>query len=78
MVVGFPQTMFITTKGCEFESRTGELYSKQHSVIKLVSVTSRRLVAFFEHTTNKTDRNNITEILLKLTLSTITLTPKDK
>jgi len=44
----------------------GEVYLMQHYVI--VSVTCNMSVV---SSTNKTDRNNITEILLKVTLNTI-------
>jgi hypothetical protein len=40
MVVGFPTTCAISVyhnKCCEFEPRSGEVYSKQHYVIKFVS-----------------------------------------
>ena len=51
----------------------GEMYSMQHYVIKFVSD-----LWFSPGTpvssTNKTDRHNITEILLKVALNTITLT----
>ena len=46
----------------EFESRSGELYSIQH-------VTCDRSV---DSSTNKTDRHDIAEILLKVALNTIT------
>ena len=48
---------------CEFESRSDELYSIQHYVIK--SVTCDRSVVFPENffSTNKTDRYDIAEIL---------------
>jgi len=63
---------------CEFESHSGEVYSKQHYVIKFVS-DLRQLGGFFTGTpvssTNKADRHDITEILLKVVLNTITLTP---
>jgi len=54
----------------------GDMYSKQHYVIKFIG--DLRLVGFFSGTpvssTNKTDRHDITEILLKVVLNTITLT----
>jgi len=50
----------------------------QHYVIKFVSDSRQILWFFFLATpvspTNKTDRNDMTEILLKVTLSTITQT----
>jgi len=60
-----------------FESRSGEVYSIQHYVIKL-SVTCAG--GWFSpgtpvSSTNKTDRHDITEILLKVALNIITITP---
>jgi hypothetical protein len=49
----------------EFESRSGELYSIQHRVTCGRSVDS---------STNKTDRHDIVEILLKVALDIITIT----
>jgi hypothetical protein len=50
----------------------GEVYSMQHYVIKLVS-DLRQVGGFLLGTlvssTNKTDRNNITKILLKVALA---------
>ena len=50
----------------------------QHYVIKFVSelrqVSGFLLVLFFFSSFNKTDRHDITEILLKVALNTITLT----
>ena len=57
----------------------GEVYSTQQYVIKFVSVTWDRSVVFSwssVFSTNKTDRHDIAEILLKVTLNTITLTLK--
>ena len=56
-----------------------ETYSIQHYVIKFIS--DLRQVGGFSMgtpvtTTNKTDLNDITEILLKVALNTITLTLK--
>jgi hypothetical protein len=61
----------------QIESRSGEVYSIQHYVIKFVS--DLRQVGRFSlctpvSSTNKTDCHNITEILLKVALNTITLT----
>jgi hypothetical protein len=54
----------------------GEVYSIQHYVIKFVS-DLRQVCGFFPGTsvssTNKTDRHDITEILLKDALNTIKL-----
>ena len=58
---------------CEFESRSGEVYSLQHYVIQFVSDLHKvggTPVSF----TNKTDRCDVTEISLKMALNTITLT----
>ena len=61
-------------KRCEFESRSGEVYSIQQYVIKVC----QRLLAgrWFSQvsSTNKTDHHNITEILLRVAWNTITLT----
>jgi hypothetical protein len=55
----------------------GEVYSIQQYVIKFVSDV-RQVGFFFTGTpvssTNKTDRHDITEILLKVALSTIIIT----
>ena len=60
------------------ESCLGEVYSIQHYIIKFVSdlwqvggFPPGILVSF----TNKTDRHDIAEILLKVVLNSITLTP---
>ena len=58
MVVGFITTYVISAyhhQRCEFEPRSGEVYSIQHYVIEIVS--DLRQVGGFLH--------NITEILLK-------------
>jgi hypothetical protein len=60
---------------CEFEFCSGEVYSVQHYVIKL-SVTCSRSVVFSEYLVsaiNKTDCDDITEMLLKVALSFIIL-----
>ena len=49
---------------CEFESRSGEVYSIQHYVIKFVN--DLRQVGGY-------DRHDITEILLKVALNVISL-----
>jgi hypothetical protein len=77
MVVGFITTYAISTyltTNTEFESRLGEVYSLQHYVIKFIS--DLRQVRWFSpgipvSCTNKTDRRDIVEILLKVTLNTI-------
>ena len=76
MVVGFITTCAISAYhhlSCKFEPRSGEVYSIKHYVIKFVS--DFRQVGWFSpgtpvFSTNKTDRHNITEILLEVALST--------
>ena len=76
MVVGFTTTYAISAYHhwcCEFESRSGR--GVQHSVIKFVS-DLRQVCGFLwdlppVSSTNKTDCHDITEILLKVALSTI-------
>jgi hypothetical protein len=58
MVVGFTTTC-ASTRNVNSNPVYGEVYWIQHYVIKFVSDT------------NKNDRHNITEILLKVALSTI-------
>jgi hypothetical protein len=77
MVVGF--TCAISAYHhwrCEFESHSSEVYSIQHYVIKFVS-DLQQVVGFSPgppvSSTNKTDRYDITEILLKVALNTVTL-----
>jgi hypothetical protein len=79
MVVGFTTIYAIGAyhhSNCEFESRSGEVCTIQHHVIKLVS-DSRQLVGFLRvlrfPPTNETDRHDINEILLKGALTNITL-----
>ena len=53
----------------------GEVYLIQHYVIKFISYL-RQVSGFIEVLGfSPTDRHNITEILLKMALNTITLTP---
>ena len=59
------QSVPITTNVSSIPTH-GKVYSIQHYVIKFV------IDLLFS--TNKTDRHNIAEILLKMTLNTITLT----
>jgi hypothetical protein len=58
----------------EFEYRSGEAYSIQHYVIKFVS-DLRQVDGFLQEPRfppiNKTDRNDIDGILLKVSLNTI-------
>jgi len=66
----------ITTKVLNLNPAHGEVYSVQHYV-KGFSVTCGRFVLFSRYSvssTNKTDHHDITEILLKVALNTITLT----
>jgi hypothetical protein len=61
---------------CEFESRSGEVYSIQHYAIEFVS--DLRQVGGFSpsipvSSTNKADRHDIIEIYLRVALNTITL-----
>jgi hypothetical protein len=64
--------MHVTTKAVSSNPVHGEVYSIQHYVIKFVSdlFTPGTPVSSI----NKTDRRDITEILLKVTLNAITLT----
>ena len=66
------QSVLITTN----ESRTGEVYSIQHYVIKFVSYLLQvaGFLRVFWFLPNKTDCHDITEILLKVALNTINLT----
>ena len=73
MVVGFKlpmQSVPITTNIVSSNRVHGEVYSIQHYVIKFVSDLLQdggTLVS----STNKTDRHDITELLLKVALNTI-------
>jgi hypothetical protein len=69
MVVGFT-TSAHHHKRCEFKSRQGKMYLIQHYVIKFVAGRWFSPIS----STNKTDRREITEILFKVALNTITLT----
>jgi hypothetical protein len=78
MVVGFKlpmQSVPITTNIVSSNRVHGEVYSIQHYVIKFVSDLLQdggTLVS----STNKTDRHDITELLLKVALNTIKQTNK--
>ena len=77
MVVGFKTTYAINTyyhESCEFESHLGVEYSIQHYVIKFVSDLRQFSLGTPVSSINKTDSHNVTEILLKVALNTITLT----
>ena len=72
------QSVPITTKVVSSNSVHGEMYSIQLDVIKFVS-NLLQVGGFFPDTpvsfTNKTDRHDINEILLKVALNTINLNP---
>jgi hypothetical protein len=79
MVVGFTTIYAISPYlhwSCEFEPRSGEVYSIQQYVIKFVS-DLRQIVGLYPGTpvssTNKIDRHDIAEILLNMALKTISL-----
>jgi hypothetical protein len=64
------QTVPITTNIVSSSPAHGELYTKQHYVIKFVNdLFSPSIPA---SSTNKTDFHNITDILVKVVLNTIT------
>jgi len=71
----YMQSVPITTNVVSLNPAHDEVYSIQQYEIKLI----RDLQLFFLGTpvsfTNKTDRHDITEILLKVALNTICLTP---
>ena len=71
------QSVPITTNGMSLESSSGEVCLIQHYVIKFVG-DLRQVSGFPVSSTNKTDRHNITEILLKVVLNTINQNPKAK
>jgi len=82
MVVGFITTYAISAYHhyrCEFESCSGDVYSIHHYMIMFVS-NLWQIIVFFLGTqissTNKTDCHDIAEILLKVVLNTMPLTPK--
>ena len=69
--------MLITTKVVSSNPVHGEVYSIQHYLIRLFS-NSRHAGLWFSpvtpvSSTNKTDRHDMTEIVLKVALNTITL-----
>ena len=67
------QSVPITTEVVSSNPVHGEVYSIQHYVIKFVS-NLRQVGGFLRYSdssTNKTDRHDITEILLKVALNTI-------
>jgi hypothetical protein len=80
VVVGFTTTCAVSAYHHQVVSSNpvhGEVYLIQHYVIKFVS-DLRQVSGFFLGTpvsfTNKTDRQDITEILLKVALNTINQT----
>jgi hypothetical protein len=68
------QSVPITAKVVSLKPIQGEVYSIQHYVMKFVS-DLRQVSGFLPSTpvssTNKTDRHDITEIFLKVSLNTI-------
>ena len=64
----------ITTNSVSSKSAYGDVYSKQHYMIKFVS-DLRQAGGFLGgnpvFSTNETDRHDITEIMLKVALNTI-------
>jgi hypothetical protein len=62
----------ITTNVVSSNPTHGEVYSVQHYVISLSATCGGRWFSPI----NETDRYDITEILLKVALSTITQTPR--
>ena len=71
------QSVPITTEFVGSNPVHGEVYSIQHYVIKFVSDmhATGRWFSDPVFSTNKTDRHDITEILLKVALNTIILNP---
>ena len=78
MVVAFITTYAIDAyyhERCDFESRSSEVHSIQHNVIKCVSDVRMLVVSPASPVpSSKTDRHDIAEILLKGALNSITLT----
>jgi hypothetical protein len=74
MVVGLTTTYAISN--VELESHSGEVYSIQHYVIKFVNEW-RHVSGFFKvlpvSSTNKSDGQDITEILLKVAIKTLNI-----
>jgi hypothetical protein len=66
------QSVPITTKVVSLNPTHGEVYSIQHYVIKFVS-DLRQVGGSPVFSTNKTDCHDITKLLLKVVLNTITL-----
>jgi hypothetical protein len=68
------QSVPITTYAVSSNPTHGEVYSIQHYAIKFVS-DLWQVTGFSGYSNNKTDSHDITEILLKVALNTINLTP---
>ena len=78
MVVGFTTTCAISFyhhESCEFESANCEVYSICDKVGRRLATGRWFSPGTPVSSTNATDRHDITEILLKVALNTITLTP---
>ena len=85
MIVGFTTTWAISAChhcSCEFESCSCEMYLKEHSVIFKVCQWLAAGRWFSPGTpvssTNKTDRQDITRMLLKVSVNTLTLIQSEK
>ena len=65
------QSVPITTNVVISNPVHGEVYSIKHYAIKIVAICDMSVV----FSTNKADRHDITEILLKVALNTITPNP---
>ena len=77
MLVAFTTTYTISAYHHNIVSSNpshGKVYSIQHYVIKFVSDLRQVSGFLLVLSTNKTDHHNITEILYKLALNTMTLT----
>ena len=68
------QSVPLTTKGLSSNPVHGEVYSIQHYVITFVSDLRQVGGILQVSSTNKTDRHDITEMLLKVALNTKTQT----
>jgi hypothetical protein len=68
------QSVPITTNVVRSNPTHGEMYSLQHYVIKFVRLAASQWISLHTPVSsiNKTDRHDITEILLKVVLNTIT------
>ena len=70
IVTRMPLCMLITTKVVNSNPAYGGMYSIQHYMGKPDS-NLRQIYGFSVYSANKTDRHDITEIVLKVALSTI-------